>query len=68
MNIRMVLKCDLGEYKSEEMDVTEEQFNSLVEMSKSFYMNGGFEMHLDNGFLVVPPEIIKKSILMIEIV
>jgi hypothetical protein len=67
MRVRMVLKCELGEYISEDMEVSEDQYKGLKEMSKTFYSNGGgFEMYLDNGFLIVSPEIVKKSILLIE--
>jgi hypothetical protein len=68
MIIVFKLKNELGEFVSEEMSVTKEQFNNLVEMSRSFYNNIGYDMWLPNGFLVVPPEIVKKSILIIEII
>ncbi len=58
---------DLGEFVSDEMTVNQEQYDNLKEVSKTFY-NGGYEMYLPNGFLVVPPDIVRKSILIIEIV
>jgi len=67
MVIQFVLKTELGEFKSETMNVTEEQYTNLVEMSKTYY-NSGFDMYLPNGFLVASAELIKKSILMIEII
>jgi hypothetical protein len=61
------LKNELGEFISEEMSVTEEQYRGLMEVSKDFYLNG-YEMYLPNGFMVVGPEILKKSILIIQVV
>jgi hypothetical protein len=61
------LKNELGEFISEEMNVTEEQYKGLMEASKDFYLNG-YEMYLPNGFMVVGPEILKKSILFIEVI
>ena len=58
---------EFGEFESEEMTVTKDQYDNLREMSKKFY-EGGYEMYLPNGFMVVSPDIVKKSILIIEIV
>lgn len=66
MKINFKLKNELGEFVSEELDVTEEQYKKLIDLSKTFY-SGPYEMYLPNGFLVVGPEILKKSILIIEI-
>lgn len=62
----MKILNDLGEFTSDEMIVSEDQYNDLIKMSAGFY-NNGYEMHLPNGFMVVPPEIVKRSILIIEI-
>ena len=67
MIIVFKLKSELGEFISEKMTVNEDQFNNLVEKSRSFYSTG-YDMWLENGFLVASPEIIKKSILIIEII
>jgi len=68
--IRMIivfkLITELGEFVSEEMIVTKEQYLNLVELSKTFY-NGGYDMWLPDGFLVASSEVIKRSILKIEI-
>lgn len=66
MKIKIRLKNDLGEFDSEIMDVNEEQLQGLIEVSKGFYTTG-YEMYTNNGFMVVGPEILKKSILFIEI-
>lgn len=67
MEIVFKLKNDLGEFVSETMKVSETQYKELIEISKGFY-GGSYEMYLPNGFMVVPPEILKKSILIIEVV
>lgn len=68
MIVQMVVKNDLGEFKSEKMEVTSEQYLGIVEVSKKFYAEeSGFEMWIDDGFLVIPPEINKRSILIINI-
>jgi len=67
MKIVFRLKNDLGEFVSETMKVSETQYKELIEISKGFY-GGSYEMYLPNGFMVVPPEILKKSILIIEVV
>lgn len=66
MKIKIKLKNDLGEFTSDEMEITYEQYQVLLEVSKNFY-TGGYEMFVPNGFMVVGPEILKKSILFIEI-
>jgi hypothetical protein len=64
----MRIKNDIGDFSSERMIVTEEQYLSLIEISKKFYdVESGFEMWLEDGFMVVPPQITKKSILIINI-
>lgn len=68
MVIVFKLKNDLGEFISEEMIVTEEIYKNLVEMAKTFYTSGGYDMWLPSGFLVASPEIVKKSILIIDII
>jgi hypothetical protein len=68
--IRMIivfkLITELGEFVSEEMSVTKEQYLNLVDLSKTFY-NGGYDMWLPDGFIVASSEVIKRSILKIEI-
>ena len=65
MVIKFILKTELGDFESETIDVSIDQYKNLLELSKSFY-SGGYEMYLPNGFLVASPDIISKSILIIE--
>lgn len=66
MKIQIKLKNELGEFISEEMNVTSEQYKTLLDASKEFYL-GGYEMYIPKGFMVVGPELLRKSILLIEI-
>lgn len=64
----MIIKNELGEFHSERMIVTEKQYTDMVEISKNFYTQEGFDMWLQDGFMVVPPDIVKKSILLLKII
>lgn len=69
MVIQMTLRSELGEFTSEKMDVTYEQYIGLTEVSKTFYMNdNGFDMWLEDGFFVAPPFIVQRSLLLIKII
>jgi hypothetical protein len=64
MEIQLILKNKFGEFKGRRVDISEENYDKLVEMVKSFYNNGGFELTLeDESFVVFPPDIVKESIL-----
>ena len=65
MKINLTIKNKLGEYKSAPIDVNAEDYENIIELSKQFYLSG-YEMETENGFVVIPPEIIKESILLIE--
>jgi hypothetical protein len=67
MTIQIVLINEYGEFYGEHLKVTVEQYSNIIEMSKNFYETG-FEMSdEDGGFLIIPPEIVKKSILKVKI-
>jgi hypothetical protein len=69
MIIQMCIKNQLGDFTSEKMDVTEDQYKELVDISRSFYSaEKGFEMWLEDGFMVMSPEMAKKSILSLIII
>lgn len=68
MIIQIILENDMGKYCSEKMDLTKQQYKELIEVSKNFFSdNSGFELWIDDGFMVFPPEIVKKSILTLKI-
>lgn len=66
MKVKLILKNELGEFESNLMEINSDQYERMVEMSRNFY-SSGFEMYLEDGFLVAPPEVVKKSILLIKI-
>ena len=64
--MQLVLKTEFGDYKGEQKAVTQDQFDTVTSLSKSFYNESGFEMTLEDGsFIVVPPDLIKRSILVV---
>lgn len=67
MKIQIRIISQLGEFKGEIMEVSNEQYNNICEISKNYH-ESGFEMFTeDGGFLIIPNEIIKYSILKIDI-
>ncbi len=67
MRIQIVLINEFGEFRGEHLNVTVQQYSNIVNMSKNFYETG-FEMTGEEGeFLIFPPEIVKKSILKVNI-
>lgn len=66
MKIQIQIINELGTFNGEILEMSEEQYISTQEFSKNFY-SLGFEMDLeDGGFIIFPPDIIKKSILKIN--
>ena len=64
--VQIVIKSEYGEFRGEKVTVNQEQYDNIASLSKNFYM-GGFEMTLEDGtFVVISPDVIKKSILLIE--
>lgn len=66
MKIVIKIKNEFGEFESLPFEIPEDEYSSVLEMSKNFYDSGGYEMQTKQGFLVIPPEIVKKSILILE--
>jgi hypothetical protein len=67
MLIKIILKNKWSEYESTELEISEEQYDIIIEKSKNFYETS-FEMWTDNGFVVFPPDITRESILEIKII
>ena len=69
MVIQMNIKNELGDFYSEEMVVTKTEYVEMTELSKKFYVSEtGFEMWTKDGFMIVPPELTRRSILSINII
>ncbi len=64
MEIQLILTNKFGEFKGRRAELSEENYSKLTEMVKTFYVNGGFELTLeDESFVVFPPDVVKESIL-----
>ena len=69
MKIRMKVTNHLGTYTSEQLEVTEEQYNEFVDKSKEFWLTEpSFYICSDDGAVIIPPEIARQSLLIIQIV
>jgi hypothetical protein len=47
---------------------SEQEYEEIILLSKTFYTSGGYEIQTEQGFIVIPPEIVKKSILCLSII
>lgn len=64
--VQIVIKNEYGEFRGEKVTTTLDQYSNILNLSKTFYSTG-FEMTLEDGtFLVIPPDITRRSILLIE--
>ena len=71
MRMQLCIKNEFGVYKSSIVDVNEEQYQKMLEVSRDFHKSmDSFNMDLDEdgGQLYIPPDIVKKSILIVKIV
>ena len=67
MKIQLRLITEIGEYLGSPFDVTEDQYEVIKLKSSKYYDDGGFEMIDENGdWIIISPDIVKKSILKIE--
>ena len=65
--VQMVLKNKYGEFVGKKAHITEEQYNGLIKMSRTFYASGGFELTCeDDSYAIFPPNIVEESILIIN--
>ena len=65
MIINIIIKTTYGDFRSKDIEVDEEDYDKVMDFSKNFYLVG-YEMETENGFIVIPPDVIKESILLIE--
>ena len=69
IEVKLKVIHNLGTYESQVMTITEEEYEGLVELSTCFWMTEtSFKLQTDRGFVVFPPEVASKSILLIEII
>lgn len=68
MKIQLVIITELGEFKGSPFDVTEDQYDILKQKTSSYYEEGGFEMISESGnWIIISPDIVKKSVLKINL-
>ena len=64
--VQLVLINKFGEFKGKPANIDKETLESLIEMSKTFYTSGGFELTCeDESYAIFPPKIVEESILII---
>ena len=65
--VQLVLTNEFGEYRGAKVNIASEYYDNLVKMSKTFYNGGGFELTCEDGsYAIFPPDIVKKSVLVIH--
>lgn len=65
--VRLILRNKFGDFIGKKADITQEHYDGLIKMSKTFYESGGFELTCeDDSHVIFPPQIVKESILIIN--
>ena len=68
IKVQITILCEFGNFYGEILEVSIDQYRNIVELSKNYYETG-FEMGLENGgFVIVPPDVVRKSVLQINII
>lgn len=63
----VIRNSKFGEFKGRTVVLNTEQLDKIIETSKTFYNLSGFEMTCeDESFIVLPPSVVKESILIIN--
>ena len=66
VSIKMKVVNKFGTFESSIIDMDDEIYPEFVEVSKLFWITDtSFNLDTDDGVIVFPPEIIRKSILII---
>lgn len=64
MIVQVQLENRFGSFFGKKVEFNDDGYKKLLDMVKTFYMNGGFELTLeDDTFVVFPPDIVKETIL-----
>ncbi len=62
---QFIIINEFGRFVGRKVEVDDEQFKKLCDLSRNFY-GSGFELTLEDGsFIVLAPEIVNKSMLQI---
>ena len=67
MKVQLILKNEFGEFLGKKVSMLEEKYKQLIEIANGFYNKDGFELSCEDGsYIVFPPDIVKKSILIVK--
>jgi hypothetical protein len=68
IKVQITILCEFGNFYGEILEVSVDQYRNIIDLSKNYYETG-FEMNLESGgFVILPPDIVKKSVLQINII
>ena len=67
MKVKQILINDYGTYESSILTPSKEEFAEMIRISVDYYKSH-FEMWNDSGFIIFSPELLRRSILKIEII
>jgi hypothetical protein len=68
IKVQITILCEFGNFYGEILEVSIDQYRNIIDLSKNYYETG-FEMNLESGgFVILPPDIVKKSVLQINII
>lgn len=66
--ISMELRTPMSTIRSSELKVSDRELDTMIALSRNFHRDdSAFEMWTDTGFVVVPPDVARNSILTINI-
>jgi hypothetical protein len=66
MKVSIILHTKFGDFESEDFDINKTDYENLKEQNKNFFEQS-YHLKMPNGFLVVPSEVTKESILEFKI-
>ena len=65
--VQIELLTKYGSFLGEVMVVDLPKFTKLMEISKMYHTQGGFDMWLEDGsYVIVPPEVLKDSTMILR--
>lgn len=63
---QIIIQNSFGEFIGKKSLLTEDQLIEITNIAKGFWIQGGFELNLEDGsFVVFPPNIVQNSLLKI---
>jgi hypothetical protein len=64
MEVQVIIVNEFGEFVGRKVFLNDDQYQSIIDISKVFYTGDAFELTCEDGsFVVFPPDIVQKSIL-----